>query len=272
LTAPDTTRLRLDLGYDGSGFSGWARQPGRRTVQGELEAALTTLARTPVGTVAAGRTDAGVHARGQVVHADVPTPAVAAVADLRRLAGLLDPDCRVSRVGVAPAGFDARFSALWRRYSYRVADGVADPLRRLDTVTYPRSLEPELMRQAAELLLGEHDFAAFCRRREGAGTVRTLLRLDWARDADGVLVATVVADAFCHSMVRSLVGALLAVGQRQRPVDWPAALLGRQVRATDVTVAPAHGLTLMEVGYPPPEQLAARAERTRARRVLGGTV
>jgi tRNA pseudouridine38-40 synthase len=168
----------------------------------------------------------------------------------------------------ARAGFDARFSAVWRRYAYRVVDdpAAADPLRRYDTLSWPRPLDLEAMRTASTGLLGERDFAAFCKRREGATTIRTLQQLDCDRGPDGVLTATVRADAFCHSMVRSLVGALLAVGEGRRPPDWPAAQLGRAERSSEVTVAPAHGLTLVEVGYPPDAELATRATQTRRRR------
>ena len=218
----------------------------------------------------AGRTDAGVHARGQVVHLDVPATAWTVPADLTgrvlaRLAGLLPADVRVRAAGPAPDGFDARFSALWRRYSYRVCDDPAraDPLRRHETFWSFRRLGVAAMNEAARSCLGEHDFAAFCRRRPGATTVRALIRLDWRRDGDGVAVATVVADAFCHNMVRSLVGALLAVGEGRRPPGWPAAVLAAAVRDPAVRVLPPHGLCLEEVGYPPPADLAARAADTR---------
>lgn len=262
-------RLRLDVAYDGGGFSGWAVQPGRRTVQGVLEEALARVLRVPVGLTVAGRTDAGVHAAGQVAHADLPAEAYERVTGLvRRLAGVLPPDVRVRAVARAADGFDARFSALWRRYAYRVTDDPAgaDPLRRHDTLAWPRRLEDAALSAASAGLLGEHDFAAYCRRREGATTVRTLQVLDWARNADGVLTATVRADAFCHSMVRSLVGALLAVGEGRRPPGWPATLLAAAERSGEVGVAPAHGLTLLEVAYPPDGELAARAATTRRRR------
>ena len=227
--AADLVRLRLDVAYDGGGFSGWAAQPGRRTVQFTVEDGLATVLRVPVRLTVAGRTDAGVHAAGQVAHADVPVEAWGAVeaSVVRRLAGVLPADVRVCAVRVAPAGFDARFSALFRRYVYRVSDrpGGVDPLRRHDTAGWPRRLDDAVIQDAAAQLLGEHDFAAFCRRREGATTVRALRRFDWSRDGAGVLVGTVEADAFCHSMVRSLVGALLAVGEGRRPVGWPASLL-----------------------------------------------
>jgi tRNA pseudouridine38-40 synthase len=264
----EACRVRIDLSYDGGGFSGWARQPGQRTVQQVLEDALTRVLRAgPVQLTVAGRTDAGVHARGQVAHADLPAMAwlEAAPALLRRLAGLLPPDVRVRRVAPAPDGFDARFSAVSRRYSYRVCDDVTgpDPLRRHDTLWYRHGVDVGAINEAAGLLLGEHDFAAFCRRREGATTVRELLSLSWARPEPTVAEATVVADAFCHSMVRALVGALLKVGEGARPLSWPAQVLTGRVRDPAVPVVPPHGLCLEEVRYPPPGQLAQRALTTR---------
>jgi tRNA pseudouridine38-40 synthase len=221
----------------------------------------------PARLTVAGRTDAGVHARGQVAHADLPEDAWASSGDaaLRRLARALPPDVRVRVIGPAPDGFDARFSALWRRYSYRVCDdpAAADPLRRHDTLWHPRRLDLTAMNTAAAELLGEHDFAAFCRRREGATTVRALRRLDWERDAEGVAVGCVVADAFCHNMVRALVGALLPVGEGGRPPSWPSCLLAAAVRNPAVRVVPPHGLCLEEVRYPDPGRLAERAAETR---------
>jgi tRNA pseudouridine38-40 synthase len=267
-----TVRLRIDLSYDGSAFSGWAAQPGRRTVEGVVAAALGRVLRLPAPPklTVAGRTDAGVHARGQVVHLDVPVAAWSDTADppgraISRLASLLPADVRVHAAGAAPAGFDARCSALWRRYAYRVCDdeAAADPLRRHETLWYFRRLDLSAMNEAARDCLGEHDFAAFCRRREGATTIRALRTLVWRRDDHGTAVATVVADAFCHNMVRSLVGALLAVGEGRRPPGWPAAVLAAGVRDPAVRVVPAHGLCLEEVGYPPAADMAARAAVTR---------
>ena len=218
----------------------------------------------------AGRTDAGVHARGQVAHADVPAVgwAAAAPAALRRLAGLLPPDVRAHSVSVAPDGFDARFSALWRRYSYRICDNpaAADPLRRGDTLWFPRELDVARMNEAARPLVGEHDFAAFCRRREGSSTVRNLIRLNWARQPSGEVVAEVVADAFCHNMVRALVGALLAAGDGRRPDGWPGQVLAGRARDPAVHVAPPHALCLEEVRYPADHELSNRAAATRRRR------
>ena len=271
---PGTVRLRIDLSYDGSAFSGWAAQPGRRTVEDVVAAALGRVLRLPSSPrlTVAGRTDAGVHARGQVAHLDVPATAWSGTTGqiASRLAGVLPADVRVRTMGAAPAGFDARVSALWRRYAYRVCDDetAADPLRRHETLWYFRRLDLAAMNQAAACCLGEHDFAAFCRRREGATTVRTLRTLAWHRDDHGTATATVVADAFCHNMVRSLVGALLAVGEGRRPPDWPAAVLAAAVRDPAVRVVPPHGLCLEEVGYPPAEELAARAAATRRVRTL----
>ena len=261
-------RIRIDLAYDGGGFSGWATQPGLRTVQGELEAALVIVLRIDrVRVVCAGRTDAGVHARGQVVHAVVPDE-VHADTLLRRLNGVLSSDVRVRDVRAAAPGFDARYSAVWRRYAYRVADGpdVVDPLARGFVLGWPRRLDLDAMNVASSALLGPHDFAAFCRRREGATTLRTLLRLEWSRDAAGVVVADVRADAFCHTMVRSLVGCLLAVGDGRREPGWAARILTAAVRDPALRVAPARGLTLEEVGYPADDALADRAVLARRRR------
>ncbi len=232
---------------------------------GLLRPVLETLARGPVQLVVAGRTDAGVHATGQVAQADVPE---AAAVTVRALNGLLPADVRVTGVAPAPAGFDARFAATSRAYAYRVVDGPGDPLRRRDTLAWPRPLDAAALAAASAPLLGLHDFAAYCRRRDGATTIRELQALTWTRDDAGVLTAAVEADAFCHAMVRSLVGALLAVGEGRRPATWPASLLTRTARADDVPVAPAHGLTLTAVRYPPDAELAARAAATRRRRDL----
>jgi tRNA pseudouridine38-40 synthase len=274
-------RLRLDLAYDGTDFHGWASQPSLRTVQGLLEEALAQVLRLDhVRVTCAGRTDTGVHARGQVVHLDVepevlaglPVRSVAGPLDalLRRVNGVLPLDVRVHRVSEAPDGFDARFSALWRRYAYRIADEprLMDPLQRHAVLAWPRTLDLDLMNEAAAVLLGEHDFAAFCRRRDGATTVRTLLELAWSRDETGLAVARVRADAFCHNMVRALAGCLVAVGDGRRPADWPAEVLRAGVRNPAVTVIRARGLTLEQVAYPHDAGLAARAQAARVKRTV----
>ena len=283
-SVPLSLRIRLDLAYDGTDFSGWAAQPGLRTVEGELSAALTTMLRAPdpVRLTVAGRTDAGVHARGQVAHFDTDPASWAQVsgrsgrephlAALTRLRGILPPDVVVHAVALSPAGFDARFSALRRRYLYRLADRLeaVDPVRRRDTVVAKRALDVEAMDGAARKLLGLNDFGAFCKKRDGATTVRTLLEYSWRRAEEGVLEATVVADAFCHSMVRSLVGVVVPVGEGRRGADWPEQVMRAGVRDPAVAVMPPHGLSLEEVVYPADEQLAERAEQARAVRTVTG--
>ncbi len=288
----DQLRLRLDISYDGTDFSGWAVQPGRRTVAGDLLAALTVLLREPPPLVVAGRTDAGVHAVGQVAHIDVRRSALLALAPrhlhstaqhaadetapgrlgmLRRLAGLLPLDLRVRAVSVAPQGFDARFSALRRHYRYRVgtADWGVEPADRRYVLARRRTLDVTAMNLAASALVGLRDFAAFCRPRDGATTIRELQSLTVERAGDEVRI-DVVADAFCHSMVRALVGSLITVGEMRAPADRPAALLAAGERTAEIHVTPAHGLTLLAVDYPPDEALADRSAATRATRSVPG--
>lgn len=275
-------RLKLALAYDGTEFVGWARQPGLRSVQGELERAFRFALRLPEDprVTCAGRTDSGVHARGQVAHVDVPAAVWEQFGgrEAYRLRAVLPTDIALHKVDLAPPSFDARFSALSRRYVYRVCDdpSTADPVRRREVYMFGKSLDLDAMNQAASHLLGLHDFAAFCRSREGATTIRTLERLEWQRGESGLAELTVAADAFCHSMVRSLVGALLPVGTGGRSPDWPVSYLLPPVvgESSDqkppargpFTVAPAHGLTLEEVAYPPDSGLAQRNLKTRARR------
>jgi len=260
-------RLRLDLSYDGARFHGWAAQPGLRTVQGEVETALATVLRleTAAPLTCAGRTDAGVHARGQVAHVDLDDEVDTGSLG-RRLRSLLPDDIGLGAVTVAPAGFDARFSALERRYVYRLNDrGPGDPLARGHVVAWPRELDVNAMNETSEPLLGEHDFAAFCKKREGATTIRTLLALRSERRGD-LLETTVRADAFCHSMVRSLMGALVAVGEHRFDPAWAQSVLETAEREARVRVMPAHGLVLEEVVYPPDDALADRAAQSRRRR------
>ncbi|MFE9916470.1 tRNA pseudouridine(38-40) synthase TruA [Micromonospora sp. NPDC005553] len=267
-------RLRLDVSYDGTDFSGWAAQPTRRTVAGVLVETLDLVlgVGTATGLTVAGRTDAGVHATGQVCHVDLPVDVWRQHEGrlLRRLARLLPTDVRVRAMTEVPADFDARFSATFRRYEYRVTDAPfgAEPLRRHEVLAWPKPLDLAALNAAATGLVGEHDFAAYCRRKEHATTLREVTRLDWRRDPDGILVATVQADAFCQAMVRSLVGAMLVAGDGRRPVEWPGTLLTQRERSSEVTVAPARGLTLVAVGYPAdPSEYAQRATLTRRLRV-----
>ena len=272
------TRLRIDCAYLGRDYSGWAKQSHHQTIQGEIERALATVlhaSRREISTVVAGRTDSGVHAIGQVAHADVAdsvslTPA-ALQALPKRVNGALGTDAIVVHsITRAPDGFDARFSAVSRHYEYRLADRLAqkNPLTRDITAVSPYVLDLDAMNDTAQALLGLHDFQAFCRPRAGATTIRTLLGFDWERDSTGVLIAQLSADAFCHSMVRSLVGSCVAVGRGVMTVD--GVLKARRVgrRTGEWVTMPAKGLTLVSVTYPPDDELAERAVSTRGKRHL----
>jgi len=276
-------RLRLEISYDGASFAGWGRQPALRTVQGELESWLATIFQrhgTPPTLTVAGRTDAGVHATGQVAHLDLSEAQVAVLDErrgqsgpeslARRLNGIAGPnsDVVVKSSSLAPAGFDARFSAIWRRYEYRIGDASQphNPLVRGFTLAHPTVLDVEAMNGAAASLCGLHDWASYCKSREGGTTIRTLQQFSWGRTAEGIVLARVQADAFCHSMVRSLVGASIAVGEGTLAASDLTAIRDDHARTSAFKTAPAKGLTLVEVGYPADDQLAARAGQTRARR------
>ncbi|WP_336991144.1 tRNA pseudouridine(38-40) synthase TruA [Leucobacter sp. VD1] len=286
------TRLRLDLAYDGTDFSGWAAQPGLRTVQGEIEAALAVLLRTGAGDAprltVGGRTDAGVHARGQVAHLDVSDAQLAkwsarrgedagrgdaaeSATRARKLNGVLKrsaPDVVIHEARVVPAAFDARFSALRRRYEYRLrGEGMRrDPLTARFTADVPKPLDLAAMQWASDELIGLNDFTTFCKAREGATAVRDLLSFEWRKTEDGAYAARIEADAFCHSMVRALVGAVVAVGSGRIGHDELVTLRDARERSSRFTVMPAHGLSLEEIAYPADAELALRAEQTRARR------
>ena len=260
-------RLRIEIAYDGTNFSGWAVQPDRRTVQACIEEALSKIARVNVETIVAGRTDAGVHATGQVIHVDVPESLV--LEDLGyKLNRILDEDVRINNIEIAPPAFHARFSALRRYYEYRILDEnkVIQPLARLNTASWYRPLDVDLMNHASALLLGTHDYAAFCKFREGGTTIRTLETYQWRRDREGYLVADVVADAFCYSMVRNLVGAIVCVADGRKDPEWISTLLENKERVNDSLVFPARGLTLYKVDYPDAAELLERAKKTVARR------
>jgi tRNA pseudouridine38-40 synthase len=282
-------RLRLDLAYDGTHFSGWATQPSLRTVQGVLEDALGFLLRGEgLRLTVGGRTDAGVHARGQVAHLDVTqaqlekwsgrqpfsdqlTVRDQAQSRVRKLNGVLKrsaSDIAVHSVRVVPVEFDARFSALRRRYEYRLRDERArrDPLTARFTADVQRVLNLDAMQRASDELLGLNDFSTFCKAREGATAVRDLLSFEWRVTDDGAYAARIEADAFCHSMVRALVGAVVAVGEGRIEEQELRALREARTRTSRFTVMPAHGLSLEEITYPEDEELGYRAAQTRARR------
>lgn len=276
-------RIRIDLGYDGTHFFGWAKQPGLRTVQGELESALALMLRVPadqINLTVGGRTDAGVHARGQVSHLDIAEDQMAklqgrsaSVSGIARkvngaLKRLQASDIHVHDVTVVPPAFDARFSALTRRYEYRVRPlGVrSDPLTRHFTVDLDREVDLTLLQDASQTFLGLQDFSSFCKAREGATEVRTLLDFTWRRQPDGVLSAHIAADAFCHSMVRSLVGGVLGVATGRYTLADLAELASAKTRSSTIRVMPPHGLSLEAIEYPETEFLAVRATQTRAKR------
>lgn len=273
------SRVRLEISYDGTGFAGWARQPGLRTVQGVLEDAIATVLRCEsVSLTVAGRTDAGVHATGQVAHVDVPPEVLyrlrggadAMAARVNRLLGA-ESDVVLTHSQEVASTFDARFSATWRRYRYRIADAsvTPNPLRRHDTVTITQQLDVSEMQRLGRKLLGLGDFATFCKSRPEATTIRELQAFEWHRVDDGVFVAELRADAFCHSMVRALVGAAVAVGSGRLSVDRVIELRDNAERTSEFKVLPAKGLTLVEVGYPDELEWAARANLIRAKRTLG---
>lgn len=272
-------RYRMDISYDGTDFAGWAMQPGLRTVEDTLMTTLAMVLRLPAPPrlVVAGRTDAGVHATGQVTHIDLPLGAVTMTPEmvLRRINGALgfNSDVVVRSFGAAPVGFDARFSPIARRYEYRISDQIesVNPLERHNTVRFHGRLEAGAMSEAAHSLVGLRNFGAFCRLRPGATTIRELQVFTWERTEQGSLVATLQADAFCHSMVRALIGATVAVGEGRLAAAELNVVRDEALRTSDFTVMPAHGLTLVEVLYPPDAEMGPRAELTRRRRELTDT-
>jgi tRNA pseudouridine38-40 synthase len=255
------SRLRVDLTYEGTNFSGWAKQPNERTVQEEVEKALGTITQTKVATIVAGRTDAGVHAKHQVIHTDLPTQT-----DINnlsfRLNQILDADIRVLMAQWAPDNFHARFTAISRTYQYKIIDGgkVTAPLDRHDSTEWFRPLDIELMNSGSKLLLGVHDFFAFCKFREGGSTIKNLLKFNWYRDEKDVVICEISADSFRYNMVRNLVGAAVCVGEGRFKPEWMFDTLKNKERIPDSYVFPAKGLTLISVQYPPVEQYLSNYE------------
>lgn len=253
----ERTTMAITLSYDGAGFSGFARQPGIETVQGRIESALATVFRCDIQTVCAGRTDAGVHALGQVVSFEVPdAPALDRHALLRSLNGLAGPEIVVREVREAEPGFSARFDAVSREYRYRIVPGPVPPLFLRAFAWWPKySLDLGAMRRAAEVLVGEHDFRSFCVADsvEGKKTLREMELIEILPDeefGEHCVVVRVVGNAFLHSMVRTIVGSLVEVGAGRRQQGWIADVLAACDRASAGPTAPAHGLTLWHVTYP----------------------
>lgn len=279
-------RLRLDLAYRGAPFHGWARQPGLLTVQGRLEEALSLITRQPAQLTVAGRTDAGVHARGQVAHLDVTKDFWLSLSRGReendqvrgerlraRLEGLagrgLNGALAIKQVRVVSRDFDARFSALSRTYRYLICDDprAQDPCR-LDIARTSSPLEETTMQVAAQALCGEHDFLPFAKPREGATTVRTLHSFNISRPGAGIVQAMIRADAFCHSQVRFMMGALIEIGRGKYQPNWIGELLAAGVRDQRVPLADGRGLTLWEVAYPPEDEYALQAQKAKVVRTL----
>ena len=298
-------RLRLDLAYDGGDFYGWAKQPTLRTVQGVLEDALHKVLRVnksdasePLRLSVAGRTDTGVHASYQVCHLDVSesvlqncvghTNLTPVKALEYRLCGVLPKDISIHSVSIAPSGFDARFSALDRTYVYRISDAAnranLDPRMRGFVLQLDYDLNVDAMNQAASLIVGLHDFGSFARPNPGGTTIRCVKKAVWNRVfqgsclskstgkipsiENGLLEFTIVADAFAHNMVRSLVGACVQVGCAKRSVDWFKNKIENPIREGSTGPIAANGLTLEYVEYPKDEELAARANAIRAKRTI----
>ena len=258
------TRYRATVAYDGKDFRGWGAQPDQRTVQGEIEPAIAQVLRLPTMSVqCAGRTDAGVHARGQVIHFDLPGRLTIAPNDLAyKINSILPDDVAIQEVQETTPDFDARFAALSRSYVYLIYQGNPNPLLRDRAYRSWLPLDVEAMHEASQELLGLHDFAGFCRKREGGTTIRTLLRFDWSKTDEGLIRADVQADAFCHSMVRGLVGALLSIGEGKRDKEWLVGYLEQRERSSGLFIAPAHALTLDSVEYPDESEFASRIEQT----------
>jgi tRNA pseudouridine38-40 synthase len=272
------TRFRIDLAYDGTDFAGWAKQPNLRTVQGEILKALIQIfgqSADDFGMRVGGRTDAGVHADHQVCHIDLGATQLKRLGrnplTVARLNSLLPKDVSILKIAKASKGFDARFSSTGRSYTYAIADSLTSPNPKTAryTLQIAQELSVEKMNLAAKKLLGLKDFGAFCKPREGATTIRELRTLSVKRVRDGRVVVEVSADAFCHNMVRSLVGALIAVGQERLTASELSAIQKQAKRTSQFKVVGPEGLSLSKISYPPAKDLAKQAEKARNMRSLG---
>ncbi len=264
-------RLQINFSYDGTNFQGWAKQPNYRTIQGVLEELIGKIVRAKVDCVTAGRTDAGVHATGAVLHVDIPEQELDIANFAFKLNRILEEDIRITSVREAPEGFHARYSAIARHYEYKIADGdrPISPLERHFVADWYRPLDLELLRASSHSLLGTHDFAAFCKWRENATTIRTLKDFSWNRDESGLLIAHICADGFGYNMVRNLVGAAVCVGEKRYDLDWIRRVLTEKSRVSDSYVFPSRGLTLVKVDYPDDAQLPAIAKEAWESRLTG---
>jgi len=266
-------RIRAKLAYDGTNYAGFGKQPDQVSIQGELEKSLKQIFNQTIKTIAAGRTDRGVHARGQWVHFDLPQSAWQKVKDAKySLNHVLPSDIRILEIEKVIEDFDARYSALWRRYTYWVADKThqLDPLRRHYVYKYGYKLDLAKLNKTSQMLIGLHDFATYCKPREHSSTVRNLMQFDW-QVIDGLFVAELKADAFCYGLVRNLIGAVLPAGAGLIAIDEPKVRLVKKQRSETIFQAPANGLVLEEISYPAPALWAAQSKITRNPRVLPST-
>ena len=272
------TRFRIDLAYDGTDFAGWAKQPKLRTVQGELLRALQQIFGASSDDFfmrVGGRTDAGVHADHQVCHVDLSDTQLSRLGrnplSAARLNSLLPTDVAILKVSKAPKGFDARFSSIGRSYVYAIADANCkpNPKETRYTLTVSKKLSLEKMSAAGKKLLGLRDFGAFCKPRPGATTIRNLRKLAVKRSGDGRILIEVSADAFCHNMVRALVGALIAAGEGRITPTELSKIQQEAKRTSAFKVVGPQGLTLTKISYPPARDLAKQAEKARNTRSLG---
>ncbi len=271
-------RFRLDLAYDGTDFVGWAKQPGHRTVAGELIKTFEKIfgeTNDDFAMRVAGRTDAGVHAKHQVCHLDIPEDRIVRIGrdplNAKRLNTLLPEDVIAHEFSPISADFDARFSALGRHYRYTIADtqNKKDPRLVRYVLEYKRALDVALLNEAAEVLIGLHDFAAFCKPRKGASTIRNLKDFHAVRQPDGLITIEIHADAFCHNMVRALVGSIVAVADSRITVKDLVQVLKTGSRGNRFRVVSAKGLSLESVDYPNPKEYAKQADVTKIMRKIG---
>lgn len=257
-------RIRGEVAYDGKDFSGWGRQPDRRTVQGDIEDAIAQILRLDrVIIQCAGRTDAGVHATGQVIHLDIPTEWSDRLGDLAyKVNAILAEDVVIKSFVHTSQDFDARFAALSRSYTYFIKEGLRDPITRNRVYQHREYLDVAAMNDASQVLLGLHDFSAFCRKTDYGTSIRTLQKFSWSRTDDGLIRVDIKSDAFCYSMVRALVGAVISIGEGRRTKEWLKEYLDGGVKDPAVFMAPGHPLTLVEVEYPDESEYLDRIKIT----------
>jgi len=270
-------RFRVDLAYDGTDFAGWAKQPGLRTVEGDLVKMFEKVfgkSKTDFDMRVAGRTDSGVHAKHQVCHLDIPQKRLSRIGrdplNAFRLNTLIADDLIILDIHQITSDFDARFSALGRRYRYTIVDPEfkKDPMLVRYALTHKRVLDVALMNLAAKELIGLKDFAAFCKPRAGASTIRNLTTFEVSRDPGGLITIDIHADAFCHNMIRSLVGSIMAVADGRLSIQDLIHVQKSGKRANKFKTIDAKGLSLESIDYPDPADYAKQANLNRVMREI----